>query len=67
MRGPELARLIRARQPKLPVLFISGYDDSEVAAAGTAEPGTAFLAKPFASRGLEEAVGRLLAAPPPQP
>jgi two-component system, cell cycle sensor histidine kinase and response regulator CckA len=57
MNGTRLAAELRARQPSLPVLFMSGYDEEMGAQRG---PGTAFLGKPFDSNGLLAAVEALL-------
>jgi two-component system, cell cycle sensor histidine kinase and response regulator CckA len=50
--GREVAEALRANDPSLPVLFISGYDpDPVVLDAGDHAP-TAFLAKPFTGSAL---------------
>ena len=54
--GPELARRIQQRTPHLPVLFTSGYTDSEIARRGLLQPGAAFLQKPFTPAALVRAV-----------
>lgn len=59
--GPELARLIKKRTPHLPVLFTSGYTDSEIARRGLLQPGAAFLQKPFTPAALVRAVRERLA------
>jgi signal transduction histidine kinase/AmiR/NasT family two-component response regulator len=51
--GPELARRLRARDPFLPVVFMSGVDPM---GADTAALGDAFLAKPFSLDQLKEAL-----------
>jgi two-component system cell cycle sensor histidine kinase/response regulator CckA len=60
--GLDLARQLRARLPALKVLLVSGYGDrAEVRDAEiTRVPGTTYLAKPFTSSGLVEAVRSLL-------
>jgi len=47
MSGAELARRLRTLQPKLPVLYMSGYTDDVLRPAELTEPRTWFLAKPF--------------------
>ncbi|HME69306.1 MAG TPA: PAS domain S-box protein [Myxococcota bacterium] len=59
MGGPQLAGLLRAEQPGLRVLFLSGYNDGAVL-SGTAESGTSFLGKPFTAEALSNEVRRLL-------
>lgn len=61
MRGTELATMIREEYPELPILFISGYADTDI---GEWRDGGAqdvrFLAKPFRRNELIESV-RMLA------
>jgi two-component system, cell cycle sensor histidine kinase and response regulator CckA len=59
MGGPQLAGLLRAEQPDLRVLFLSGYNDGAVL-SGTVESGTSFLGKPFTAEALSNEVRRLL-------
>jgi CheY-like chemotaxis protein len=47
MDGRELATRLRARWPGTPVLFISGYSESPVAAEAFTGPGSGFRATPF--------------------
>jgi two-component system cell cycle sensor histidine kinase/response regulator CckA len=58
MDGRDGAKLIRARCPGLPVLFISGYSTEEWFRMGN--PGEAFLRKPFSVEELLGAVERVL-------
>jgi PAS domain S-box-containing protein len=61
MGGGELARRLAGERPELPVLFMSGYTDDEVAQRGLgAEQG--FLQKPFTSDGLARKVREVLGA-----
>ncbi len=46
MSGVELAVAARERRPGLPVVFVSGYT-GDTTVAGSDDPATAFLAKPF--------------------
>jgi PAS domain S-box-containing protein len=60
MGGGELARRLAGERPDVPVLFMSGYTDDEVAQRGLgAEQG--FLQKPFTSDGLARKVREVLA------
>jgi two-component system cell cycle sensor histidine kinase/response regulator CckA len=47
MGGRELVERLRARQPSLKVLFMSGYTERAISSDGTMPPGTAFVEKPF--------------------
>jgi FixJ family two-component response regulator len=58
--GRIVAERLRAGNPMLPVLFISGYDPDPVTLDATEQEHTGFLAKPFTGAALLEAV-RLLA------
>jgi len=55
MNGRELADALRARKPGLKVLYQTGFSDSLFGPRELLEAGTAFLEKPFTSRGLREA------------
>ena len=46
-RGDELARTLRSEHPGLRVVFMSGYEEDELAAMGVAEVGAAYITKPF--------------------
>jgi len=54
--GPRLAARLRERLPRLVVLFMSGYDEEEVARRRVAKDGGVLLQKPFTPRELLEAV-----------
>jgi signal transduction histidine kinase/ActR/RegA family two-component response regulator len=60
MNGRELASKLKAAQPNLPVLFISGYTDDEMVRRGLIEPSTPFLSKPFTPEVLAAKVRQLL-------
>lgn len=47
INGVDLARLIRDRQPTLPVLFMSAYPAEVLVREGLDHPNVRFLAKPF--------------------
>jgi DNA-binding NtrC family response regulator len=59
MRGPELAAQLRAHQPEMKVLFISGYTDPAITNQVVSE-GSQFLQKPFAADALARAVSEAL-------
>jgi len=59
MQGPDLANLLLARRPNLPVLFLSGYNEAMPAGA-TPSAKVAFLAKPFSAAALTAAIENLL-------
>ena len=47
-----MAEALRASNPSLPVLFISGYDPDPVVVDAGDQGNTAFLAKPFTGSAL---------------
>lgn len=57
--GPELAARLRAIEPRLKVLFISGYEGGE--GPGVSGLGAPILYKPFTSAELRGAIGEALA------
>ena len=63
MSGPRLARQLVAARPGLPVLYISGYTDTPTLDAGTPEPGTPFLHKPFGFEALARTIRDVLDRP----
>ena len=58
--GPELARQVRSRSPRLPVLFISGQSGDIFEDEGQLDSPRAFLQKPFSSRALVASLHELL-------
>jgi PAS domain S-box-containing protein len=58
LTGREVADRLRASQPELKVIYMSGYADGE-----TLEPGVEVLEKPFTFDVLTEKVGRVLETP----
>ena len=59
MHGPELADLLLAARPDLPVLFVSGYSEV-MPASGPASGTRAFLAKPFTIAEVKAAIADLV-------
>jgi CheY-like chemotaxis protein len=60
MSGPMLAEKLAALQPNLKVLYISGYDNTNVVQKYVVEKGHALLAKPFSVKDLRTKIGELL-------
>ncbi len=58
LSGAEVAKRIRAKRPKQPILFVSGY--SETDAIKQIAPDAPLLAKPFRAEALHKAVRRAL-------
>ena len=58
--GRELAQDIRAIQPTVPVLFMSGYADRTFGPDGPGADGEGFLQKPFALEVLFDRIERVL-------
>ncbi|MEX2264602.1 MAG: response regulator [Bryobacteraceae bacterium] len=61
--GPMLAEKLAELQPGLKVLFMSGYDDTQVVRRYVIEKGFALIPKPFTIEGLAEKVREVLEAP----
>ena len=59
--GDELARQLRAMQPDLPVLYVTGFSDQLFAERHLLWEGEAFLDKPFSPNGLLEALAQVRA------
>jgi FixJ family two-component response regulator len=58
--GAEVVAALRASNPKLPILVVSGYTDGAFAELFSEQPGLRLLAKPFLARELLGAVGEAL-------
>ena len=54
LSGADVAKKIRAKRPEQPILFVSGYSETE--AVKRAAPGAPLLAKPFRAEALHKAV-----------
>ncbi len=52
LTGPVVAERLRARQPDLPVLFISGFHDADLVQRFVLKKGFTLLPKPFTVDGL---------------
>jgi CheY-like chemotaxis protein len=63
MNGPELARVLVARQPDMRVLFTSGYVDRALVRESVIEAGHRFIQKPFSPDSLLREVRVTLDAP----
>jgi len=62
MSGGELAHRLREKNPRLKVLFMSGYTDDMIASHGVMAGETQFLQKPFTSEKLGSMVRAVLDA-----
>jgi two-component system, cell cycle sensor histidine kinase and response regulator CckA len=60
MSGPMLAEKLGALQPDLKVLYISGYDNTQVVQKYVVERGHKLLSKPFTMEELKEKMTELL-------
>ena len=61
MTGRQLSEGLRARQPGLRTLFMSGYTANSIVHHGRVDPGVQLLQKPFSKKDLARAVERVLA------
>ena len=61
LSGPDMVTQLRSQDPNLAVLYVSGFHQDSVLAAGDEAP-TAFLRKPFGIAALVTVVGELIAA-----
>ncbi|MFJ1299131.1 response regulator [Pseudomonadota bacterium AL_CKDN230030165-1A_HGKHYDSX7] len=62
LRSPELARLARAKQPDLAVLFTSGYAADTIVHGGRLDDGIDLLSKPYTAAALAQRVRQVLDA-----
>ena len=67
MSGLDVAETVRAKQPWMPVLIITGYGSDDSEARARAAGVTEFLRKPLSPEMIETSVGAAVAAPPPAP
>ncbi len=64
--GPDLVKEIKSVHPKIPCIFMSGYDLHQIAAKGI-DSGCDYLRKPFTPEGLASRVRSTLEHKPPPP
>jgi DNA-binding NtrC family response regulator len=60
LTGPVLAERLRASQPQLPVLFISGFHDADLVQRFVSAKGFTLLPKPFTVEALLKVVDEAL-------
>ena len=60
LRSPELARKARERQPRLAVLFTSGYTDDALVHGGRLDEGIELLTKPYTREALARKVRQVM-------
>ena len=65
MSGNEMSRILLAKQPDMPVLYMSGYTDDAIVQHGVLEAGINFLQKPFTPGALASKVREVLDAGKP--
>jgi CheY-like chemotaxis protein len=64
LHGRALVEQLTARQPRLRVLYMSGYTDDDILRRGLMQPSTALLQKPFTPDALARAVREALDGDP---
>lgn len=60
MKGPDIARKLRAEQPGLAVLYMSGYQQGMLSAEDLTPEKAAFIQKPFTRKDFSAKIERLL-------
>jgi CheY-like chemotaxis protein len=63
MNGPVLARVLAVRQPRMKVLFVSGYSESDISDQGVSDTGLEVLQKPFTQQVLIRKIRKMLDGP----
>lgn len=58
--GPELAAALCAERPGLPVIFMSGYTDDQLAHHGVLDDDVVLIEKPFTAKTLSQTLRRVL-------
>src|SRR5260370_6941444 len=64
MSGSELANRLAAQNPKMKVLYMSGYTDDAIVHHGVLDGGLTFLQKPFGSDNLARKLRELVEGKP---
>jgi nitrogen-specific signal transduction histidine kinase/CheY-like chemotaxis protein len=64
--GKDVAEALRACQPSLRVLYVSGYTQDIIVHQGVLDAGVAFLPKPFTPSALLAKIGEVLDGAPPR-
>jgi signal transduction histidine kinase/ActR/RegA family two-component response regulator len=65
MNVDDMSRILLAKQPGMPVLYMSGYTDDAIVQRGVLEAGVNFLEKPFSPASLALKVREVLDQPHP--
>jgi DNA-binding NtrC family response regulator len=60
MIGDDMSKVLKAKHPQMPVLYMSGYTDDAIVQHGVLDPGTNFLQKPFSPGALALKVREVL-------
>ena len=60
MSGNDMSKVLLAKQPDMPVLFMSGYTDDAIVQHGMLEAGINFIQKPFSPGALAMKVREVL-------
>ncbi len=61
LRSPELARRAKLAQPRIEILFTSGYTENSIVHGGRLDPGVALLSKPYSREDLARKIRQMLA------
>jgi signal transduction histidine kinase len=61
--GPQLAKALRAQRPDLRVIFLSGYNDENIARRGLLDGGAVLLEKPFTGESLLRTIREAIDGP----
>ena len=61
MSGPELARHLQPRYPRMKILFASGYADDALSTRGELDSDIELIQKPFTPRAIVQRIHDLLA------
>jgi len=61
LKSPEMAKLAKASNPHLVVLFTSGYTENSIVHGGKLDPGVELLSKPYTREALDGRIRHLIA------